>query len=141
MRNIENLIDKCEDHLGKIRGLDGHFECVLVLSHCISAFRSWPYLYKEPLSSPFSEVKIFNQALTGEEIKAIFNSFNSRSKTMVNSDWVPGVIVRARTYTDGERIGEFEMADFEENIVRLNCGDGFFWEGTSQEFASKWEEI
>lgn len=55
--------------------------------------------------------------------------------------WEDGVVVIAGEFTDGQMKGEIVMADFSENIIELDCGNGFHWRGTSQEFSQRWESI
>jgi len=57
------------------------------------------------------------------------------------SEWLYGLRIEAGIFTDGVHAGPVFSADFEENEVEINLGDGYFWKGTSQQFNDGWEKI
>lgn len=57
--------------------------------------------------------------------------------------WEDGVVIMVGEYEfiDGDMTGSISMADFSENTIEIDCGGGFFWRGTSQEFSSEWKKL
>jgi len=57
------------------------------------------------------------------------------------NEWHPGLRIEAGAFTDGVHTGTIFSADFEENEIEINLGEGLFWKGTSQQFYADWEKI